>query len=169
MKKLKILLVEDTEVHRQAAIRQLEGHELTICKNFKEFSNYNRSASDFDVVLTDCLMPPEAFAYVPQSEHSTEDVPFGTIILLWAIQNNIPKAGMLMLNNHHDHPIAAGLDILGGMRNEVRKYGHTEILITTGDYYNEDPDGEFYSSELRHAKGNYIKEWNFFLQKLMGS
>jgi len=171
MKKLKILLVEDTEVHRQAAVEQLKDHELIICKTFKEFQAQQRNFSSdgkFDVILTDCLMPAEASAYVPQEGHSKDQVPFGTIIILWAIQNNIPKAGMLMLNNHHDHPIAAGLDIIGGSRKDVRKYGNTEVLIATGDYYKDDPNGEAYSSKLRSTNGNYIKEWGLFLQKLMG-
>jgi len=184
MKKLRILLIEDTDVHRQAAIKQLDGHDLTICEDFKQFCDLaskkslkekgfidknERDASEFDVILTDCLMPPNASAYVHQEGHSTEQVPYGIIILLWAIQNDIPKIGMLMLNNHHDHPIAAGLDIIGGYRRDVIKHGNnTEILISTGNYYMEDKNGEFYSSKLRGTQGQYIKQWGLFLQKLMG-
>ncbi len=202
MDKLTILLVEDTEVHRQAAIEQLKDHNLIICKSFTEFQEAANKIQGFDdyqkllqkptdelhkyekfiidgykdfsfngrldVVLTDCLMPAEASAYVPQEGHSTDQVPFGTVVLLWAIQNNIKKAGMLMLNNHHDHPIAAGLDIIGGYSKDVHKYGDTEILLATGDYYKSDPAGEFYSSELRKTQAHLLKEWGFFLQKLMG-
>ena len=168
MEKLTILFVEDTEVHRQAAIEQLKDHNLIICKNFTEFQTISKEDQQVDVVLTDCLLPAEASAYVPQEGHSKDQVPFGTIVLLWAIQKNIPKAGMLMLNNHHDHPIAAGLDAIGGGRKQVTKFGNTEILISTGDYYKDDSSGEFISSKLRHTEGSYIKEWGFFLQKLMG-
>ncbi len=168
MDKLRIVLIEDTEIHRQAAIKQLAGHDLIVCDNFAQFQDKAKElVGKIDVVLTDCLMPPEARAYVPQENHSQELVPFGPLALLWAIQNNIPKAGLLMLNNHHDHPIAAGLDILGAGRREVRKYGNTDVLISTNNFYGDAEDGEYYSSNVTGQKGNYVKLWDLFLERLM--
>lgn len=198
---LTILLIEDTKVHRDAAIEQLKEHKLIVCENFKEFQQVATKIQRFDkyqellkkpeqerlpyekllmegykdfpfngkldVLLTDCLMPPEADAYVFQEGHSNDHIAFGPLALLWAIQQNIPKAGLLMLNNHHDHPIAAGLDLLGGRSKKIRKYGNTEILIATDDFYSDDPNGEFISSKLQGQKGNYVKEWGLFLNKLM--
>ncbi len=171
--KLNILLVEDTEVHREAAKQQLSQHNLIICANYAEFADEAKKMvlenRTVDVILTDCLMPAQnvqALAY-KRDTWEGQEVSFGPSVLLFAIKQNIKHAGLLMLNNHHDHPIAASFDVVN-FRNHKEPFqcGQTRLLITTGDYFDDTTTGEKYEGIA--FKGSFVKRWDLFLEKLLG-
>jgi len=198
MEKLRILVFDDNELHRKAAVDQLgEYHDLVVVGTYDEaqklltpyidkdkfkmllnqagfadnFNPYNEDVSkekaeayyeaqekfnkevivcpDFDIVLTDLLVPASAQSQGPDSmKYVGQEMPLGTIIAFLAIKNGVKHVGVITDASHHSHPASAALDELGGYDGEPFGIGNVRILFAS-NFLNFGP-------KLKHQG---IKNW----------
>jgi hypothetical protein len=103
---MKILVVDDSAKQREMAEKTLSEHELTIVATALEARELLSNNPDFDVVLTDLLMPGEKKGIGPQGfHHIGQEIPYGLGIALLAIKKGIKKVAIVSEGDHHDHPI----------------------------------------------------------------
>jgi hypothetical protein len=243
MRKLKILVFDDSETHRTAAKLALEGHELTIVgtydeaqaalvpntdskkaerllpgllkeaglapdfkpwagKGEKEPSKEDKQKyhaadekaeelatnySNFDVVLTDLLVPASRQAQGGEGERLVgQEMPLGTTIALLALTVGVKNVAVVTDKNHHHHPASAAFDHFGCDRCPAG----IKILCTNNiDYVLIDTatgkavSREFAESEAGKKKYPYPKgqtwgarkglvqggkDWGEILQQLLG-
>lgn len=108
--KLNILLVEDTLENQESARIQLRDHNVTILSTF-EATVEMISTKQFDVVLTDVMLPGEAHGVSGSNPEVGKDTPYGLVIAHMASARGIPVRMVTDLN-HHSSPIAWSLDQL---------------------------------------------------------
>lgn len=108
--KLNILLVEDTLENQESARIQLSDHKVTIVSTF-EATVEMISTRQFDVVLTDVMLPGEAHGVSGSNPEVGKDTPYGLVIAHMASARDIP-VHMVTDLNHHSSPIAWSLDQL---------------------------------------------------------
>jgi CheY-like chemotaxis protein len=83
---------------------------------------------NFDVVLTDLMMPASRSAQGPDGmQFVGEQMPVGTFLILLALRAGVKVIGMVTDMNHHNHPASAALDPIN--RNVI-KVGETKIFAT---------------------------------------
>jgi len=134
---LKILVVEDSHKHREAAKKQLAGHNVEIVVNFDDAVNVlTTRGHEFDVVLTDMLMPKGGTSCMGEKgmEHLFVQAGYGFAIAWVAVSNGISHVAILSDASHHDHPMSWAMDFL---RTPITKGGIEVIfsnncLIKTG-------------------------------------
>lgn len=145
---MKILLVEDTQRHIDAAKSQLSEHELTIvtgfdqareelglrCMDTPRHDNYGLEVLPFDVLLTDVMLPKGGSECMgPEGQELAEQqgpMPYGPIIALHAIQRGIKRVGILTDGNHHSDPFIFAFDNLKGFQiADVRVVCSNEYVI----------------------------------------
>jgi CheY-like chemotaxis protein len=113
---MKVLVFDDNENHCAVAVAQLgKNHDLTVVRSFKEATEvlkprevkdeegkYKMVYANFDVVLTDLLVPD------PREDR---EQPLGIFIALNAAAvNHIPIVGVLTDMNHHDNTASSAMD-----------------------------------------------------------
>lgn len=119
---MKILVIDDSTVHLKSAKEQLGSHDLTVVNNFDDAQKllgggYNSdkrtktNTHDFDVVLTDLMMPASA-QYMGNrgSEFVGQEMSVGIFLALLAAKNGAKFVGVLTDGCHHDHPAIACFD-----------------------------------------------------------
>ena len=114
--KLDILVVEDTERHRESALEQLKDHKLTLARHYAEGEKLLLGEGSYGVLLTDLMMPkgnretmgPEGMKYI------FDLLPFGFPLAFLAAKKGIPYIGVVTDINHHNHPISAAIDPISG-------------------------------------------------------
>lgn len=155
---MKILVIEDSELHRMSAAQSLANHEVTIVKSYDEamelmdekidkakrdrllveagFKSQPESSKDekwraywdarkkassesaipfdFEVVLTDMMLPMSEDTLAPGVWRRDEQVPYGFVIALRATTRGAKYVAMLTDTNHHQSAMSASLDKLGG-------------------------------------------------------
>jgi CheY-like chemotaxis protein len=124
---VKILLVEDKEEHRQSARETLGGHDLSIFESFDEVRAFFDKCTfipgletgpsvvfDFDVVLTDMLMPTDQKRRrnADEASHVERQEPFGFIIALKAALLGAKYVAMVTDTNHHVQGMSSALDCI---------------------------------------------------------
>ncbi len=132
---MKILVVDDTQLHLDAAKYQLgSANELVLSSTFNEARQmmwdreHGKFVCDFDVVLTDFLMPAEKHGLEHSDEFRGQQMPYGLILALIALTASptvkvvVASAGV----SHHDHPMAWAVDTL----NNVEFMGRFKLLIS---------------------------------------
>ncbi|OGD61140.1 hypothetical protein A3A71_00895 [Candidatus Berkelbacteria bacterium RIFCSPLOWO2_01_FULL_50_28] len=114
---MRILVVEDSELHRRSAIKTLEGHELTIAANYKQAVNclggataneYERQekGDPYDVLLTDMM--------IGSGETNDEGThAFGFVLALIAALRGVKHIALLTDINHHHAGPSQALDAIG--------------------------------------------------------
>lgn len=118
MKKLKILVFDDNENHRKAAVAQLgKKHNLEVVGTYREaekaLENLDGKTKLFDAVLTDLLVPPSDRSQTTPT-HAGQEMPIGVFIGLAAAVNAGAKHVVVFTDmNHHNHPASACLDPFG--------------------------------------------------------
>ena len=132
---MKILVVDDLEVQRQAARQTLAGHDLTIVEGYDEaLSDFGIMDSEmrfqkenpaYDVMLTDLLMPGGSY----QSMGWAQQEAMGFPLALLAAQRGIKVVGVVSSGSHHNHPAMGALDYLSGFGRGL--YMKHEPLPTT--------------------------------------
>ena len=113
---LDILVIEDTEKHRESAQNQFKDHRLTLAKSYEEGEKLLQSTPPYHVLLTDLMMPkggretmgPEGMKYI------FDLLPFGFPLVFLAAKRGIPYIGIVTDVNHHNHPISAAIDPISG-------------------------------------------------------
>lgn len=154
---MRILVVEDKELHRKAAKATLSRHALTIVGSFDEAMEFMQQEIDeenvarllaeagfpakpnfekeeqwraherayrkaqtksvlpfqFEVVLTDMMMPMSKRTLAPGVFNPGEQVPYGFIIALRAALCGAKFVAMVTDTNHHQGAMSAAIDHLG--------------------------------------------------------
>ena len=166
-KVMKILLIEDKQLHINAAKEQLKEHELTFCTSYDEAKeklgstngNWYDSEKEFpfDVVLTDLFLPPSPIGVtnnkngaINMKQEAFEkfgEIPYGIIFALLSIRRNTPVV-IVTDSTHHSHPIIWALDMIQGS-----KIGGINLTIVDCAFVENEDD-------IR------IKDWEFALQAL---
>jgi CheY-like chemotaxis protein len=110
---MKILVVEDKQIHQQSARDTLVGHDVTIIDSFDEAMRL-LVAGSFEVVLTDMMMPMSRKTLARDLYDPEVQVPYGFVIALRAALCGAKFVAMLTDTNHHKSAISAALDHIGG-------------------------------------------------------
>lgn len=109
---MKILVVEDSPVHAEAAIEQLKkGNELTVVRKYDE-AKALLEGQTYEVVLVDLMMPASADKLGPKgTQYVGQEMPVGIYLAIFAATKDAKYVGLLTDTNHHDHPASACLDL----------------------------------------------------------
>lgn len=109
---MKILVIDDTEMHRLSALETLSGHDVNVVSTWMEAVEklspalYDYEGDRFDVVLADLLMPAE------EGFDETGLVPVGIPLALMAAKAGATHVGVLTDANHHHCFAAHTLDYI---------------------------------------------------------
>ena len=204
MKPLDILVVEDNKTHRDAAEKQLEDHNVILVPAFdyaidyitpKEVYKENEKGKkewmiethDFDVILTDLLMPQgRGDCMTPANRKmGNEERAFGfPLAIIGAIQG-AKYIGVITQMNHHNHPMAYTFDLIREDHEPCRlKINETTVmffneylggtcLLKDGTYtddfdnHEEDEYVTYHNKELDRDMPVYAKNWKKALGILM--
>lgn len=132
---MRILVIEDSVKHQDAARETMLDHELTIASTYDEavelLTEYGPEDRElirrhslpkgetiplpFDVVLIDMMMPMggrETLA--PGIYHPTDQVPYGFVLALRAAARGAKYVAMVTDTNHHQSAMSAALDLISG-------------------------------------------------------
>jgi len=140
MKKLEILVVEDNELHREAAKQLLTDHNVAIAEDFvgalklmghKINEDCEVVEKKYDVVLTDMMFPmggeyPDLVNMVEDTSVRYRGQPLGYAMVLFAAKQDVPYAAVLTDMDHHHSPISATFDLFYDHSN---KHGRQEFKI----------------------------------------
>ena len=109
---MKILVIDDTLVHRMAAQQTLAGNDLTVASSYDE-SVKLLDRERYEAVLTDLLMPAGREAQGPHGDPFVGQLmPVGFALALHAVLRGAKYVAVVSATNHHDHPASAMLDRL---------------------------------------------------------
>lgn len=126
---MKILVVEDNEIHRASAVETLAGHEVTIVKTFDEAMDLmSVEGFPFEAVLTDLMMPMSKKKLLPEFYNPKEQVPYGFVIMLCAAQCGARFVAMVTDTNHHKGAMSAAIDNL----DDHYSWAHRPRLVING-------------------------------------
>lgn len=123
---MRILVVDDTQRHLDAAMQQLSGPDTevvtlrTYSEAFKRLAStrwdtekkgYVPNEEKFDVVLTDLLMPAER-GIAQDARYAGLDFPVGLMLMVRAVQAGVTLIAVVSARNHHMHPAADAMDFI---------------------------------------------------------
>lgn len=160
---MKVLLIEDSSVHVQAALNQLSEHEITVFKSWKEFSNFGdfngypsaekllKFFQEYDMVLTDINIPG-----VLDNDCSEPEAPIGLVIVLSAIQSGVKYIGALTDANHHCDAISKTFCIWNAP--EPFQVGFSKVKIVEGFVSRNEAESFIVIKEL-NGKREHVKNW----------
>jgi len=117
---MKILIIEDKEMHRKSAEVTLASHDVTIVDSFDKAKDQmnligvkgSQRTFPYEVVLTDMMMPM-CQSVLTQNFNPVEQVPYGFVIALKATLCGAKFVAMVTDTNHHKGAMSAALDSLG--------------------------------------------------------
>lgn len=108
---MRILVIEDNQYHQNSAIETLAGHDLTIAESFDKANELMAGRNfNYEVVLTDMMMPMSALTIAPELFDPEEQVPYGFVIALKAVLRGAKYVAMVTDLNHHRAAISGALD-----------------------------------------------------------
>lgn len=181
---MKILVIDDTQVHLTAALQTLQGHDVTTCSSHDEATEllYKRQGVQYwDAVLCDLLMPAGKNAQGPEGKKLVgQEMPIGWALVLHAVLSGAKYVAVVTDMNHHNHPASALLDGLGGhvfnideakclMTNRLYLVGiaGTESACTECHGIGRDSNPQY---ACRHCEGfsQKGKDWGRILRQLVG-
>lgn len=194
---MKILVVEDTPKHQQAAAETLVGHDLTVVGCYREAVDL-LSMGEFEVVLLDLMIEVQSPfpALGPNGDQYIGlEMPLGFPLALLAAEKGAKFVAVVTDANHHDHPMSSSLDPIGGpywyegrmtpnfvINGAKALFAHTPFLVrgnkccpkcqSTGRLYSGDiPAGKVQCSKCNeiYAKGEStdLKDWGEVLRTLL--
>ncbi|MEI7890492.1 MAG: hypothetical protein WCI36_00835 [bacterium] len=113
---MKILIVDDSKKHREAARKQLEtlGHEVVITGGYTDvFRGHILKDNSFDVALIDLLMPAESMTLGERGmEFFGQEIMVGYPLSIFLAMSGVKLVGVVTDTGHHDHPASAIMDFL---------------------------------------------------------
>lgn len=136
---MKILILDDCELHRDAAVAQLSNaHDLTVASRYNEILDHRPTPtflSSFDAVLTDLLLPAPRITNGEGLALVGQEMPLGTIIALHALQAGVALVGVLTDVNHHMHPASACFDAFRTTNpyGDIFKVGNSKVCLSNND------------------------------------
>ena len=133
---MRILVIDDKAQNTKAARAQLSAHDLTLASSYDEAVKRlggSYEEHDFDVVLTDLMMPASGDCMGEEGEQFVgKDMPVGIFLVLLAAKRGAKRVALLSDTDHHDHPASASLDLLNGFSREPAPFriNSTLVLLT---------------------------------------
>ncbi len=111
---MKILVVEDKEMHQNSARETLSGHEVTIIDTFTTAME-KMDKNNYDAVLTDMMLPMSNSnrLLTEESFKKEDEVPYGFIIALKAAACEAKYVAVVTDANHHHDAMSAALHYIG--------------------------------------------------------
>ncbi len=110
---MKILLVDDSLIHRRAGKRQLEalGHQVVALYDYTEAQRMVEK-EQFDAALIDLLMPAEPTTLGPDAikQYVGTEIDAGFPLALALAKAGIRLVAVATATNHHNHPASAMVD-----------------------------------------------------------
>ena len=111
---MRILVVDDSLRHLDAARKCLAEHELTLVDSYGEAMKLLAPNAPFDAVLSDLMMPAEPQTLGPEGyKFLGHQMPIGFVVAFRAAQAGVKRIAVITDANHHNHPISAALDWIG--------------------------------------------------------
>jgi CheY-like chemotaxis protein len=186
---MKVLVIDDTQVHLDAALQTLAEHDVTICLSHEEATKLIHGRGNdpyWDAVLCDLLMPAGPMAQGGEGlKFVGQEMPVGWALAIGAAVNGAKFVAVATDMNHHHHPASAMLDNLGG---EIFTMNGAKAMLTNhvkfvGIKGTEGTCTECWgtgktSSHGTEYKCGYCKEgvafsksgkdWGYILRKLQG-
>jgi len=154
---LNILVVEDTEKHRESARKQFGSGKFMLAGNYEQALGVLRPKDNqFDVVLTDLLMikgGPQTMGNEGM-KYIFDELPYGFPIAFLAAKLGVPYIAIVTDVNHHNHPMSAAIDPIGSSTYSVDESGLYKI--------NKSILGIFHAP----LDGNGRKDWKKVLETL---
>jgi len=122
MNRLKVLVVDDSLKHLEAASEQLGGdHGLVTLESYEDAIKLLEPGTDIQVLLSDLLMPAEPYCLGPQGlKFLGHEIPIGLVLAFRAAAAGVEWIAVITDANHHNHPMSAALDWV------APAYWHTE-------------------------------------------
>lgn len=125
----RILVIDDSPHHLEAARRTLGQYELTCCSSHAgadELLSYR--GPQWDAVLCDLLMPAGGMEQgYAGNQYVGQEMPVGWSLALRAAAKNVPFVAVLTDTNHHHHPASAMLDEINEI---ILDIDGTKMLMT---------------------------------------
>lgn len=117
---MKILVIEDSVIHQQAAHQTLtgNGHDVTMVCTYDEAyrlinGDFEENPEHWDAVLCDLLMPASEMEMGEKGlKYVGQEMPVGFALSLMAAMRGAKYVAVVTDTSHHDHPAAAMLDEL---------------------------------------------------------
>jgi response regulator RpfG family c-di-GMP phosphodiesterase len=115
MKAVKILVVDDKAINLNSAKEQFQNKnvETTYCPLFSVAVDLLKR-NQYDVVLTDLMLPGESNGISQTNPEIGVEVPYGLVLAIFAKKIGISHVAILTDISHHSGPIAWAMDILLG-------------------------------------------------------
>ncbi len=111
---MKILVIEDKQMHQDSARQTLVDHDVTLVSSYDEATKVLGSKGfNFEVVLTDMNLPMGSKNTLNEAFKSGEQVPYGFVLALMAAHCGAKYVAMVTDANHHKGAMSAALDNLG--------------------------------------------------------
>lgn len=112
---MKILVIDDNEIHRNSAKAQLCNHDLTVLSTYDEAESIVKNPHPFEAVFTDLLLP--ASSYMQSSNKFVgQEMMVGLFLGLLAAKNGAKYVAVFTDKDHHHHPGAACFDAFNKKR-----------------------------------------------------
>lgn len=167
MEKMRILVIDDTKKHLDAALQTLVDHDVTICSTYDDALElleecYDREAEKryisegmsewnarqkaskenklpyWDVVLCDLLMPAGNDAQGSKGQQFVgQEMPVGWSLALVAATRGAKYVAVASDTNHHDHPASAMIDRIGVVNVDGAKVIFTNNISLVGIFGSE--------------------------------
>lgn len=117
----------DTEPYKQCSDDAIRKERMNYFNG--EAKRKATTLPDYDVVLTDLLVPASSNAQGPDGRPFVgKEMPLGTVIALRALAAGVKRVAVVTDMNHHNHPASAALDDFPAF-----SVGDTRILCTNRD------------------------------------
>lgn len=177
MKRLKILLVDDTE-HQRLGAKLLLGdqHDLTIVGDYHEAELLlSQSEHQWDVLLTDMMMPvPSKIGPLSSVQNRAGEMPLGPILALLALKHGVKKVAIVTNASHHKCFASAAIDSIDTygktMFENMINMGDTSIVVTNtgGGHWLDIDTGQIIArEEVRNRPNSFVvKVWDKVLETL---
>lgn len=125
-----VLVFDDAEQHRQAALEQLADVNLVVADTYDRAEELILAVR-FDYVLLDLLVPASAKTMGNTGlQYVGQQMPLTPILAFLALSRGVKKVAVLTDAGHHDHPASAALDVLG----QTMALGDSKVLLTNRGY-----------------------------------
>ncbi|MFH1405266.1 MAG: hypothetical protein ABIH21_04190 [Patescibacteria group bacterium] len=115
----KLLVVDDNPVHRRSATEQFKAtHNLMALDRYNDVRKViEKHSSEISLFLCDLLMPAESQTLGPEGQNFIgQEVAIGFALALFAISHDVQHVVVLTDTNHHNHPMSAVVDWVGGCK-----------------------------------------------------
>jgi len=112
MKRLRILVIDDSKLNLDAAVAQLAGHEVVTAATYDEGLNHlEATPCGFDVALVDLLIPASGKAQGSKGQEFVgQEMPVGIFLAPLAAKAGVKYVALFTDGDHHSHPASACLD-----------------------------------------------------------